>query len=62
MERNIKNGKIRKFYKKPLIRQVKLEPGDAVLTGCKVNQGDTGPSGNNPYCAATGARCKELGS
>ncbi len=61
MKENIKN-KGRKLYKKPMIEEVELKPEEAVLTGCKTIQGETGPAGGNPYCRDTGARCKNLGS
>ena len=55
-------SKAKKLYKKPLIEEVELKPEEAVLTGCKATPGATGPSGGNPYCRDTGARCKNIGS
>ena len=61
MKENLKN-KGKKLYKKPLIEEVELKPEEAVLTGCKTIQGETGPSGGVPICGAGGQRCKNLGS
>ena len=61
MKENLKN-KGRKLYKKPLIEEVELKPEEAVLTGCKTIQGETGPAGGNPICANSGQRCSKLGS
>jgi hypothetical protein len=38
--------KAKKPYKKPEIKQVKLEVGEAVLAGCKASTGD--PTGKFP--------------
>jgi len=61
MKKNLKN-KRKKSYQKPLIEEVELKPEEAVLTGCKTIQGETGPGGGKPICAAGGQRCKNLGS
>ncbi len=61
MKKNLEN-KERKLYKKPLIEEVELKPEEAVLTGCKTIQGETGPTGGNPICSSGGQRCKNLGS
>jgi hypothetical protein len=61
MEKNLK-GKGRKLYKKPLLEHVELKPEEAVLTGCKVTAGATGPAGKNPICAVAAQRCRDLGS
>ncbi len=61
MKENLKN-KGRKLYEKPLIEEVELKPEEAVLTGCKTTQGETGPAGKNPICAVGGQRCQSLGS
>ncbi len=61
MKKNLKN-KERKPYQKPLIEEVDLKPEEAVLTGCKVAQGNTGPAGKNPICAVGGQRFQNLGS
>lgn len=50
-------GKVRKPYQKPGIKEVRLVPEQAVLTTCKVNQGDSGPS---TTCAL--GQCHKLGA
>ena len=61
MKKNLKN-KRKKSYQKPLIEEIDLKPEEAVLTGCKTFQGETGPATGNPICSTTGNVCKKLGS
>ena len=51
-------GKVRKPYKKPGIKKVRLIPEEAVLTTCKVNTSDSGPG---TTCGGGGA-CKVAGA
>ena len=60
MERNVKNSGARKSYQKPCIQQVKLEPEEAVLAGCKILNG-RGPSGPDK-CSNTTPHCQLVGS
>ena len=60
MERNVKNSGARKSYQKPCIQQVKLEPEEAVLAGCKIFNGN-GPTSPNK-CSDTGGACQKVGS
>lgn len=50
--------KVRKYYKKPQVYQVKLEIDEAVLTGCKVAAGNPGKT--NKHC--NHAACLSPGS
>lgn len=49
--------KIRKYYKKPQITEVKLEIDEAVLTHCKLNDQTVG-SGTKKCGGGTGPRCQ----
>lgn len=63
MQRNIEkegkmktNEKIRKFYVKPRVTQIKLEIQEAVLAGCKVVAAGPGP-GTGFQCTRTSSKC-----
>ena len=60
MERNVKNSEARKSYQKPCIQQVKLEPEEAVLGVCKIQDG--GGPGSPPKCSDTAPHCQMTGS
>lgn len=43
--------KERKLYHKPEVKRVKLVPGEAVLSGCKIS-GTNGPGQTNNSCTS----------
>lgn len=51
----------KKLYRKPEIKQVKLVPEEAVLSGCKVYKGGANGSGTN-RCVTAGMSCSIPGS
>jgi len=51
----------KKPYLKPGVKQVQLRPEEAVLGGCKISGGGTGPA-NPTSCNPLGLPCNALGT
>jgi hypothetical protein len=58
-KRHAQKGK--KPYLRPEVRQVQLKPEEAVLGGCKINGGGSGP-GNLTTCNPLMIQCSVLGT